>query len=101
MRAPFLQGGGNEQWQMMADYGINYDSSMPSRVFGFDNLENGLWPFSLDYESTMDCQIEPCPTCSFPGKWNQPLLDLEDNWYGSNPQNPDQGQPCSMLDSCM
>ena len=82
-------------------YVCPYLSLSLSRVFGFDNLENGPWPHTFDYESTMDCQIEPCPDCKFPGIWSQPLLDLEDNWYGSNPQNPDQGQPCSMLDSCM
>lgn len=101
MRSPFLQGGGDEQFQMMFDTGLEYDSTMPSRVFGYTNLENGMWPYSLDWESTMDCQIEPCPTCKFPGIWEQPLLDLEDNWYGSIPSDPDMGQPCSMLDSCI
>ena len=29
------------------------------------------------------------------------LLDLEDNWIGANPQLPDNGMPCSMLDGCI
>ena len=24
-----------------------------------------------------DCEIKPCPTCSYPGLWVQPMLDLE------------------------
>lgn len=100
MRAPFLQGGGNTQFEMMGNENFLYDSSMPSRVYGYTNMENGWWPYSLDYYNNMDCQIEPCPTCSFPGVWEQPLLELEDAWYGQ-PGHPDTGSPCSMLDSCM
>ncbi len=48
-----------------------------------------------------DCEIGPCPECSYPGFWVQPMLDLEDNWFESNPQHPDWGQPCSMLDGCI
>ena len=101
MRAPFLQGGGNTQFKMMQDYGILYDSSYVSREFGYTNMANGIWPYSLDYKSIQDCQIEPCPTCSYPGIWEQPILDLEDAWFNVIPDHPDQGQPCGMLDSCM
>jgi hypothetical protein len=100
MRAPFLQGGGNEQFQMLVEDGYTYDSTMPSLEYGYTNLANGRWPHSLDYASTMDCTILPCPTCSFPGVWSQPMLNLEDQWYGSVEGNDTIGSPCSMLDGC-
>ena len=48
----------------------------------------------------MDCQIAPCPKCSFPGVWVQPMLDLEDNWFDADGDST-YGNPCAMLDSCM
>merc|ERR1712172_320762 len=53
-----------------------------------------------DYKSVQDCPIEPCPQCSHPGLWEQPMIDLEDEWIGANPQTPNNGNPCSMLDAC-
>ena len=49
---------------------------------------------------TQDCPIEPCPQCSHPELWVQPMIDLEDEWIGANPQTPNNGNPCSMLDAC-
>ena len=46
-------------------------------------------------------RIAPCPTCSFPGIWSQPLLDFEDGRVGENPADPDHGYPCSMTDTCL
>merc|ERR1719462_1008850 len=74
-RAPFLQGGGDEMIQMMQD---------------------GRWPFTYDWYQDMDCQIEPCPQCSFPGVWSQPILDFED---GRN-DGTGHGYPCGMTDTC-
>ncbi len=45
-------------------------------------------------------QIAPCPKCSFPGIWVQPMLDLEDSWFDSD-GDITYGNPCAMLDSCM
>lgn len=99
IRAPFLQGGGDVQFQMMEDLGFEYDCSMPSQLNGFLNMEYGRWPYTLDYyvsELHDNCQVSPCPVCSHPGIWVQPMLDLEDNLEG-----PDgHGYPCAMLDSC-
>ena len=84
---------------MMEEEGFLYDASMPSRQFGYLNLENGRWPFTFDYRSSMDCQIKPCPQCDFPGIWSQPILDLQDAWDGTGADG--NGSPCGMLDSCM
>ena len=100
VRAPFLQGGGDVQFNMMEKLGFEYDSSMPSQDHGYLNLEDGRWPYSLDYkvnELAEKCEIEPCPVCSHPGIWIQPLLELEDSLIGPS----GNGYPCSMLDSCL
>ena len=97
VRAPFLQGGGDDQFFMLQEEGFKYDCTMPSRSHGYTSMENGRWPYTTDYRAKQNCQIEPCPICSHPGIWVQPMLDLEDNRKG-----PDgNGYPCAMLDSCM
>ena len=60
-----------------------------------------MFPYTLDYKSKQDCPIEPCPSCSWPGVWEQPMIDLEDEWIGSNPSCPECGNACSMLDACV
>ncbi|TRY78789.1 hypothetical protein TCAL_11804 [Tigriopus californicus] len=100
VRAPYLQGGGDSQFQMMLEDGFEYDCTMPSRNFGYLNMANGRWPFTYNYRSEMDCQIEPCPKCSYDGIWSQPILDLDDAWLGSG-GDPEHGSPCGMLDSCI
>lgn len=100
-RAPYLQMGGDEMYKGLSENGFKYDCSWVSRDFGYQHLDNGLFPYTMDFDSIQDCEVGPCPTCSFPGFWVQPMLDLEDNWFGSNPLHPDWGQPCSMLDGCI
>lgn len=101
VRVPFLQGGGDDMFKMMANNGFEYDCSAPTLAYGYKNMQYGRWPYTLDYYSDMDCQIEPCPTCSFPGIWSQPLLAFEDGRVGENPADPDHGYPCSMVDTCL
>ena len=86
---------------MLYEEGFEYDATMPSLAYGYLDIDEGLWPFTLDYRSAMDCQVQPCPYCSYPGLWVQPILALEDNWFGANPSDPDHGVPCAMLDSCL
>ncbi|XP_073960948.1 chitin deacetylase 8-like [Choristoneura fumiferana] len=86
VRNPFLQMAGNSSFQVMADYDLLYDSTWPAQI----DVNPGLWPYTLDYASTQDCVIPPCPTASIPGVWVLPMvawLDLE-------------GVPCAMVDSC-
>lgn len=100
MRSPFLQGGGDPMYAMLQHNNFSYDCTWPSRAYGFTDAENGLYPYTLDYKSKQDCEILPCPSCSHPGLWVQPMLDLEDEWLGGNPSDPNLGNPCSMLDAC-
>ena len=98
MRAPFLQGGGDEMFQFLQNKNMLYDCSAPSQLFGMQNLDFGRWPHSLDYYTDTDCQIEPCPNCAYPGIWTQPMLDFEDGRHGG--PGPTGGYPCSMTDTC-
>lgn len=100
IRVPYLQSGGDTQFAMMAHENFKYDCSRPTRAYGYTNMANGLWPFTMDYQPKMDCQIAPCPKCSFPEFWVQPMLDLEDNWFDAD-ADPTYGNPCAMLDSCI
>lgn len=100
-RAPYLQGGGDVMYAMLEENKFTYDCTMPTRTYGHVDAENGLFPYTLDYKTVQDCEIEPCPKCSHPGIWVQPMIDLEDEQIGVNPSLPDEGMPCSMLDGCV
>merc|ERR1712181_24539 len=99
-RSPFLQGTGDTMYGVLQEENFHYDCTWPTRAFGYMDAEQGLYPYTLDYKSVQDCPIEPCPQCSHPGLWEQPMIDLEDEWIGANPQTPHNGNPCSMLDAC-
>ena len=54
-RAPYLQIGGNKQFKVLIDNKFSYDCSMPS-------LDPKFWPYTLDYKTTQECTVRPCPT---------------------------------------
>lgn len=69
MRAPFLAIGGNNMFKMLHDVNFTYDSSMPV----YENRPPS-WPYTLDYKIFHDCMIPPCPTKSYPGVWEVPMV---------------------------
>ncbi|XP_046674156.1 uncharacterized protein LOC124363091 isoform X4 [Homalodisca vitripennis] len=85
MRAPFLAVGGNKMFKMLYDSNFTYDSSMPV----YENKPPS-WPYTLDYKIFHDCMIPPCPTRSYPGVWEVPMV----MWQDLN------GGRCSMGDAC-
>ncbi|XP_068676705.1 chitin deacetylase 7-like [Montipora foliosa] len=85
-RAPFLQIGGNTMYQVLYDNKFLYDSSMPT----WDFIDPPMWPYTLEYRSKQECVIPPCPTNSFPGLWEVPMIDYIDS----------KGYPCNMIDEC-
>ncbi|XP_053697662.1 mucin-5AC-like [Sabethes cyaneus] len=85
MRAPFLSIGGNKMFKMLYDFNFTYDSSMPV----YENRPPS-WPYTLDYKIFHDCMIPPCPTKSYPGVWEVPMV----MWQDLN------GGRCSMGDAC-
>ncbi|XP_023933236.1 uncharacterized protein LOC112042631 [Lingula anatina] len=97
MRIPFLQQGGNTPYRMAQSYRFKYDSSFvtgPNNHRGFLNYRPP-WPFTLNHQPGRSvfpfiCDIGPCPTESFPGLWEIPLVRM----LGPN------GQTCAMADGC-
>jgi len=75
-RAPYLQMGGDNQMRAVQKSKLLYDASRPTR--NGSTSPNLLWPYTYDYISTQDCAIPPCPSKSFPGIWQIPLLDFKD-----------------------
>ncbi|KAF9803869.1 hypothetical protein SFRURICE_013146, partial [Spodoptera frugiperda] len=86
VRLPFLQLAGNNSFQVMADYGLEYDYTWVHTL----RANPAPWPHTLDYRSTLRCDIPPCPTASIPGVWIKPLI----SWFDQ------RGTPCSTLDAC-
>ncbi|XP_028177125.1 uncharacterized protein LOC114364961 [Ostrinia furnacalis] len=86
VRMPFLQMTGNATFQMMTEFGLEYDCSWPTVTY----IDPGLWPYTLDYASIQDCVVPPCPSASIPGKWVLPMV----TWRDLN------GSPCAMVDGC-
>ncbi|XP_075985864.1 chitin deacetylase 8-like [Anticarsia gemmatalis] len=84
VRLPHLQMTGNSSFLVMADYGVVYDCSWPTMHF----TNPGLWPYTLDYATTQECLIPPCPTASIPGTWVMPMV----SWF--------YGGSCAMVDYC-
>lgn len=80
-----LQVGGNNMFKMLWDTNFTYDSSMPI----YENRPPS-WPYTLDYKLFHDCMIPPCPTRSYPGLWEVPMV----MWQDLN------GGRCSMGDAC-
>ena len=72
-------------FKMLHDFNFTYDSSMPV----YENRPPS-WPYTLDYKLFHDCMIPPCPTKSYPGVWEVPMV----MWQDLN------GGRCSMGDAC-
>jgi len=86
-RAPYLQPGGDVMFEAMARCGMLYDTSLPA-------AENNppIWPYTLNYKSTQECKIGPCPKNSHPGLWEVPMVYYQDE------QKP--SSVCAMIDAC-
>lgn len=86
VRLPFLQVSGNVSFEGMTRLNLSYDSSMPTRI-----VDPAIWPYTLDYATSQDCMIQPCPTASFPNVWEVPMA----MWFDLS------NVPCSMVDGCI
>jgi len=85
-RAPFLQTSGDVTFQAMQKSGLKWDCSYPTIKYS----EPAAFPYTMDYGFAQDCQIKPCPTSTYPGVWNVPMVVLRDV----------EGHTCSMADGC-
>lgn len=85
-RAPYLQPGGDNQFQVLSTNNFVWDASLPTT-----KNNPPIWPYTLDYKSDLPCQISPCPVDSHPGFWELPMVDF----IGGN------GNFCAMADQCL
>lgn len=87
IRLPFLQMSGDNSFEMMYREKFLYDSSWPSQL----QTSPGIWPYTLDYKSSQDCVIGPCPQQNYSSVWVLPML----TWFDQ------KNIPCSMVDTCV
>ncbi|XP_004517389.1 uncharacterized protein LOC101459137 [Ceratitis capitata] len=87
LRLPFLQSAGNNSYEAAKRLGLLYDSSWPTQRY----RSPAMWPYTLDYRSTQDCQIGPCPNAAIPGFWINPMV----TWLDT------AGYSCAMIDGCI
>lgn len=88
MRAPSLKPGRNAQFEVLVDYGYDWDSSAsvpPTPV--------PIWPYTLDHAIPHECRSGTCPTRSFPGVWEFPL--------NSHYTESFEGGYCPYMDQCV
>jgi len=86
MRAPFLQIGGDNMYNVLKQANFQWECSRPTLNF----RKPGLWPYTNDYQSSQDCQIGPCPVGEYRGLWTVPMIDM----LG------DDNEGCAMIDIC-
>ena len=87
MRAPFLDTGGDNQYDMLRENDMSYDASFMTGPHD----AGGAWPFTLDFVANWKyCSNLNCPKAKHPGIWQVPL----NRWVGID------GKACSMVDSC-
>uniref|UniRef100_S4RYX3 Uncharacterized protein n=1 Tax=Petromyzon marinus TaxID=7757 RepID=S4RYX3_PETMA len=70
-RAPFLEKGGDTQFQALYDLNFKYEASLTASRDS-TSRDPPLWPYTLDFRSTQDCGAHLCPVNSFPGLWVLP-----------------------------
>ncbi|CAH1263130.1 Hypp2631 [Branchiostoma lanceolatum] len=72
-RAPYLQNGGDTEFKVLSrTLNFTYDTSLP------EFTPPHMWPYTLDFESTQECDFPPCPNASYPGFWEIPITKLVD-----------------------
>ena len=94
MRAPFLQIGGDVQFDLLVDNGFEYDASFLTGQYNERHARDTppLWPFTLDNPPVRPwCDITPCPQKAYPGFMEVPLI----YWIGLD------GKICPMIDACL
>ncbi|KAG1714207.1 hypothetical protein GQR58_001673 [Nymphon striatum] len=88
IRAPYLEPGGENMFEMMAEFGFAYDSSV-----AVPRGRLPIWPYTLDYKLPHKCHSKKCPSRSYPGVWEIPLNSL----YSAD----EVGGTCYLADQCV
>ncbi len=91
LRVPFLEIGGDTQFEMMRDYGFEYDASFLAGPYNDRDWRTAVWPYTLEYAPNIEyCDNTNCPTGNHSSIWEVPL----NRWIGLD------GRACPMVDSC-
>ncbi|KAH7974488.1 hypothetical protein HPB49_015904 [Dermacentor silvarum] len=98
-RAPFLEVGNGEAYDMMQKNGFVYDSSVE---IDYMNEPDKLpfFPYTLDYGLGIECMVPSCPNGIHRGLWLVPLNYL----YGTTLRGDGSralGSSCPMPDMCI
>ena len=92
LRAPFLRAGGNEQFEMMADQGFLYDSSLTAPLGRVP-----IWPYTLHRRMPHRCiGTAVCPSRTFP-VWELPINELDRR---EDPDFEETLTGCALVSSC-
>ncbi|XP_037554801.1 chitin deacetylase 7 isoform X8 [Dermacentor silvarum] len=96
-RAPFLEAGNGEAYDMMQKSGFVYDSSV---CIDYMNESDKLpfFPYTLDYGLGIECTVPSCPSGSHRGLWLVPLNSLYRTTLHSNGSRALNS--CAMPDTC-
>lgn len=91
VRVPFLELGGDTQFEVMSDRAFLYDSSFLTGPYNDRDWRLPSWPYTLEFYPELEfCDSDNCPKSNFSGIWEVPL----NRWIGID------GQACSMVDGC-
>ncbi|KRT83397.1 hypothetical protein AMK59_3906 [Oryctes borbonicus] len=69
-KMPNLYMRGNDMIEAFQDAGLEYDNTQITRS------NSRYFPYTLDYVSGVGCAIGECPTESYPGFWELPVVDM-------------------------
>lgn len=70
-RAPFLQPGGDEQFQTLSQNGFYYDTTLLEHDF----TDPPMYPYTHEWVKSTKCVVPPCPDqFSYPGLWQLPVI---------------------------
>lgn len=107
-RAPFLESGGDDMFQALQDCGFTYDCSISTyrysnwyQIAGEHEVRHALFPYTMDFESDLQCSVGTCPAQTYPGFWVTPMTDLNDPRSWTMMEDPAVRAPCNMLGSCV
>ncbi|KAK2183214.1 hypothetical protein NP493_320g02062 [Ridgeia piscesae] len=93
-RTPLQKPGGDNQYNTLYGKGFMYDSTLLGGAKSLEEEQLPPWPVTLDipWGNRFQCLTPRCPTKSYDGFWELPILRLI---------NPENGRMCAFLDDCV
>ncbi|KAH9499631.1 hypothetical protein Btru_074314 [Bulinus truncatus] len=88
-RTPHFQTGGDAMFDVLKDYGFDYDSSLIVNRSSMDSPPS--WPATLDYRWPFECNVGRCPVSNHSSFWEIPVHLIKDL---------SKKYECQYIDSC-